>query len=264
MLRALLWLSLLVACIFAVLIPATYLYISASLPQLDTEFDLLRVLRLPIESERRSVAMNHYDKTTEPVTFERPDIVNFPKELVALYITERGCPTYFQSPREEGLAWGKRMFGAVFGMEFDGDGWCEKLFAEILARKVAKNVSDSPSRLQILVAAHKIHRFMKKDGLVAYDLATTATEPGIIGVEAVAKLLFQKKLADMSLAELAEFQLAFPPHGFYNQIKLCGNPILIRQNRDVLLERLAMIGMVAMDKAKLAVQTQLACPSVKR
>jgi hypothetical protein len=258
-LRPLLWMSLMFACMLAVIVPSAYFYTSASLPQLDTEFDLLRVLKQPIESERRSIQMNHYDKTTSPVEFDRPDIANLPRELVAFYITERGCPGYFQSPREEGWAWSKRMFGVFLGMEFEGDGWCEKLFAETIARRAGAKGS-----LEVVVAAHKIHRFLKKDQLVAYDLSTAPMEGGIIGSEAISLKLFHKKLSDLTLAELAEMQLATPPHGYYKQIKACNNPTLIRQNRDVLLERLGLMGMVGMDKMEIARQQPVACASVKR
>ena len=259
MLRPLIWMSMMFVTVMAVVLPAAYFYTAATLPQLDTEFDLLRVLKQPIESERRSMQMNHYDKTTDPVEFPQPDISNLPKELVALYITERGCPGYFQSPREEGWPWAKRMLGVFAGMEFAGDGWCEKLMAETIARRAGAKGS-----MEIIVAAHKIHRFLKKDGLVAYDLATENMEEGVIGVEAISKILFHKKLSDLTLAELAEFQLATPPHGYYNEVKTCGNSQLIRQNRDLLLDRLAGVGMVGTDKAEIAKQQPVTCLSIKR
>jgi Transglycosylase len=258
-LRPLFWMSLMFAAMLAVIIPTAYFYTASSLPQLDTEFDLLRVLKQPIESERRSMQMNKYNKEKDPVEFLRPDIARFPKELVAFYITERGCPTYFQSPREEGWPWTKRMFGVFAGIEPDGDGWCEKVFADNISRRAGAKGS-----LEMVVATHKIHRFLKKDGLVAYDLATTPFEDGVIGVEAAAKFLFQKELNQLSLAELAELQLAIPPHGYFIQVKLCMNPNLLRQNRDILLERLGLAGMTAMDKAEIAKKSPLACPSVKR
>jgi Transglycosylase len=251
--------SMMVAVMLAIIVPSAYFYTSASLPQLDTEFDLLRVLKQPIESERRSKQMNRYDKNKAPVEFARPDIATIPKELVAFYITERGCPSYFQSPREEGAAWAKRMFGSFIGMEFDGDGWCEKIFSDNLARRAGAKGS-----LEVAVASHKIHRFLKKDGLVAYDLATTPAEDGVIGVEDIAKMLFHKNLEELTLAELAELQLAVPPHGYYVQVKLCMNPNLLRQNRDILLERLGLAGMTAMDKAEIAKQAPVACIAVKR
>ena len=41
---------------------------------------------------------------------KRPEFARLPKNLVASYITERGCPTYFQTPREYGWPWAKRQF----------------------------------------------------------------------------------------------------------------------------------------------------------
>ena len=75
-----------------VLIPLIYLYIGTQLPTLDSEFDLERLLRQSIESERKSVQLGQYEKSKEPIVFERPDFARLPKNLVAFYITQRGCP----------------------------------------------------------------------------------------------------------------------------------------------------------------------------
>jgi hypothetical protein len=239
----------------AVLIPCVYLYIGAQLPTLDSEFDLERLLRQSIESERKSVQLGMYEKSKESITFERPDFAKLPKNLVAFYLTERGCPTFFQTPREEGFAWSKRVLLGVINIEpEDSDGWCERVFAINLARRIG-----AKGRLEESVAIYKIHRFLKKDGLIAYDLHSVRAMSGVIGVEAAARELFKKPLTDLSLSELAEFTLAMPPHGYWTQLRACQNPILIKQNRDSILENLRRVALVPDDLARSAQKQPVFC-----
>ena len=201
--------------------------------------------------------MGLYEKSKDPVTWERPEFARLPKNLVALYITERGCPTYFQTPREEGMAWGKRVLLGVIGTEpEDTDGWCERVFALNVARRVG-----AKGALQEAVAIYKIHRFLKKDGLVAYDLHSMRVAVGVIGVEDGSQVLFKRALVDLPLNELAELTLAIPPHGYWDQIYHCQNATLIRQNRDVIIDNLRRVGLVPEDSARSAKREQVACPA---
>lgn len=241
--------------IAVVLIPLIYLYVGAQLPALDSEFDLERLLRQSIESERKSVQLGQYEKSKESIAFERPDFAKLPKNLVAFYITERGCPTFFQTPREEGFAWSKRVLLGVLNIEpDDSDGWCERVFATNLARRVG-----AKGKLEESVAVHKIHRFLKKDGLIAYDLHSVKVDNGIIGVEAASNVLFKKPMGELSLSELAEFTLALPPHGYWNQMRSCTNPILIKQNRDVVIDDLRRVALVPEDLARSAQRQPVFC-----
>jgi hypothetical protein len=238
-----------------VLVPIVYLWVGAGLPTLDSEFDLERLLKQNIESERKSIQLGLYEKSKEPITFDRPDFARLPKNLVAFYITERGCPTYFQTPREEGFMWARRVLVGVFGIEpEDSDGWCEHVFAGQLARRIG-----AKGKLEEAVAMYKIHRFLKKDGLVAYDLHTVKLDTGVIGVEAGAKVLFHKSLGELGLSELAEYALALPPHGYWEQIKDCVNPILIKQNRDVVVDDLRRSSLVPEDLARSAMRQTVSC-----
>ena len=179
---------------------------------------------------------------------------SWPKNLVAAYITERGCSTYFQTPREDGYAWSKRQVLGLFNIEPPGDGWCEQLFASNLAYKVGAKGS-----LEIAVAANKIHRFLKKDTLIAYDLHSVKLASGIIGVEDGAKELFHKPLNELNLAEIAEYALALPPHGYWAQIHHCDNASLIRQSRDLIIDHLQMVSLIPLSEAKNAHDQPVAC-----
>lgn len=237
-----------------VLTPLIYLYTSTKLPQLESEFDLERLLRQSIESERRSTLMGQFDKQKQNIDFKRPDFARLPKNLVAAYITERGCPTYFQSPREDGYPWSKRLFLGLVNVEPSGDGWCEALFGANLAYRVGAKGS-----LELTVATHKIHRFLKKDTLIAYDLHSIRLAPGVIGVEDGARELFKKPLAELNLAEIAEYALALPPNGYWGQMRACQNPTLIRQARDQVVQRLQMVSLIPESEARAAQSQPVAC-----
>src|SRR5689334_13210930 len=154
-LRPFAWIAAFMLALSAVLIPIIYLYIGTQLPTLESEFDLERLLKQSIESERKSVQLGLYDRSREVIAFERPDFAKLPQTLVAFYINERGCPTYFQTPREDGPAWAKRVLLGVINIQVeDPDGWCEWVFAMNLARKIG-----AKGKLEEAVGLYKIHRF---------------------------------------------------------------------------------------------------------
>lgn len=242
------------AAIIVVLTPLVYLWTASKLPQMESEFDLERILRHSIESERRASLMGQFDKAKSPIDFQRPDFARLPKNLVASYITERGCPTYFQTPREDGYPWSKRQVLNLFNIEPNGDGWCEQLFAFNLAYRIG-----AKGTLEATVAANKIHRFLKKDTLIAYDLHSVRLAPGIIGVEDGARELFHKPLAELNLAEIGEYALALPPHGYWTQIRHCDNASLIRQSRDTIIGHLQSVSLIPESEGRNAQAQPVAC-----
>jgi hypothetical protein len=241
--------------------PAAWLYTAATLPNaLESALDVETHLRQSIESERQSVQLTKPASRRDRVTWDRPDFNELPKNLIALYITETGCPTYFQTPREETGAWMKRELSQLaLKRMLDGDGACELIFARRLARRLG---AETP--MQLAVASDRIHRFLQKDELVAFDLHAMQFERGMIGVEAAAQSLMQRPLRELTLAELAEFQLAIPPWDFWEEIKTCQNAPLLRESRDIVLSRLAEAGLVSKDAARAAAAEPVRCLSVKR
>jgi hypothetical protein len=254
-------LALLVVMALGVIIPGAWLYTLSNLPNaIDSALDIEMHLRQSIESERQSVQYSKRPSERESVKWEKPDFGKLPKNLIAFYITETGCPTYFQTPREAGWAWNKRVFIMLAqNRVLDGDGACELIFARRLARRLG-----AQTPMQLAVAADRIHRFLEKDQLVAFDLHAMQFERGVIGVEAASRLLMQKPLGELSLAELAELQLAIPPWGYWEDIKYCKNASLVRESRDTLLSRLAMVGLISEEMAKTAAAQPVRCLSVKR
>lgn len=243
----------LILLIAVLLIPVVYFVVGTRLPDLESEFDLERALKTAIESERMSAQVGLSERT-KAIEWPRPDFGKLPKNLVAFYITERGCPTFFQSPREDGLKWAKRLFGTLVNVEPEGDGYCELVFSWNLAGRAGAKTD-----LQRTVASHKLHRYLRKDSMVAYDLNSLYLDKGVVGVEDGSRALFNKALSDLNLAELAEFALALPPHGYWGQIRNCQNSTLIRQNRDALLQRLQLVGLIPEDAARTAMSQQVAC-----
>jgi hypothetical protein len=252
--KTLLWLVLFLIGLAGVAIPGLYFHAANQLPQLETEFDVEKLLRGSIEGERISLQAGMTERT-RPIAFKRPDFARLPKDLVALYIAQLGCPTYFQTPREEGPKWTWRLFSfAVLGSEPRGDGRCER----VLAMRLAKALSISGS-LELAVAAHRLHSFLQKDQLLAYDLATLYFDRGIVGAEDAAYKLFGQELGTLQLPQLAELALTLPPHYMYGEAIICRNAGLIRQNRDVLLLDLAGYKLVTEERARSAMAQPVVC-----
>ncbi len=245
----------------AIIVPMAWLYTVSTLPNvIDSSLDIETHLRQSIESERHGMRSSLHPGELGTMKWERPDFTRLPKRLVALFITETGCPTFFQTPREDGFPWMKRLAAkAVLGRQLDGDGACELLFSEALARRLGAVTS-----LQVTVASERIHRFLQKDQLVAMNLMSFQFEPGLVGVEDAARELLQKELSEMNDAELAELQLAIPPWGYWSDVKHCVNAALVRQSRDGLLRRLAGEGMMSEEMAKSAAAQPPRCLSVRR
>lgn len=260
-LKALVALVLLTAVALVVILPVVWLYTASTLPNaIESAMDVETHLRQSIESERHGLRLAVHTVRPTSVKWERPDFTRLPKRLVALYITETGCPTYFQTPREDGWPWFKRLLiKTLNGRDLDGDGACELIFARTLARRLGAATS-----LQVTVAAERIHRFLQKDQLVAFNLMSFQFEPGLIGVEEGARVLLQKELSEMNDAELAELQLGIPPWGYWDDVKRCTNAPLLRQSRDGLLRRLADEGLMSEEMAKSAAAQPPRCLSVKR
>jgi len=253
--KSLLWIVLFLLGLAGVVIPLTYLYTASKLPQLESEFDVEKLLKHSIEGERMSLRAGQSEKNPRPITFNRPDFSRLPKDLVALYIRHMECPRYFQTPREDGPAWAWRLFvGATVGTSPPGDGACERL----LAMRIAQTLGIK-GNLALTVAAHRLHSFMQKDQLIAYDLAIQYYERGVVGVEDAAFTLFKKELGELKLAELAELQLALPPFYKYWEIRHCKNPTVLRQERDMLLEDLAGWKLVSEANARSSMAERLAC-----
>lgn len=252
--KVLLWLSFVLLLCAVLVVPALYFYAASQVPQLESEFDIERLLRFDIEGERMSAALGRYARESNGLKFERPELARIPKDLVALYLSQRGCPTYFQTPREVGGRWSWRMFSGVWGNEPPGDGWCERLFSMRLAERIGTD-----GILQLSIAASRIRRFLAKDQLVAYDLSTLRFEHGVVGVEAGAQKLFRRRLDQLQLSELSELALAMPPHNYYPQMVACQNATLIRQNRDYILRGLSRDGLVSPESAKNAQAQPVAC-----
>jgi membrane carboxypeptidase/penicillin-binding protein PbpC len=194
------------------------------------------------------------------VKWSRPESSRFPKRLTALFITETGCPTYFQTPREDGWAWTKRLLAkTIQGRELDGDGACELIFARMLARRLG-----ALSTLEVAVSADRIHKFLEKDQLVGWNLASMQFDRGLVGVEDASIEVLQKPLNELSDAELAELQLAIPPWGYWDDIHQCKNAGLVKDSRDQLIKHLSSQGLISDEMARTAMAQPVRCMQVKR
>ena len=252
--KTLFWLVLFLIGLAGVVMPALYLHAASKLPQLETEFDLEKQLRHSIEGERMSLQAGTFGPK-RPIAYTKPEFSRLPKDLVALYIAQLGCPTYFQTRREDGAKWAWRLFSVVtFGTEPPGDGVCERILATRLAEALGIRGS-----LELAVAANRLHSFLQKDQLIAYDLSTLYFDRGVVGVEDAAFKVFGRELDTLKLQELAELSLTLPPHNMYGDALVCRNASLIRQNRDVLLADLAGFKLVTEERARTAMAQPVIC-----
>lgn len=260
-LRALIWLTVLGAAIVAVVMPVVWIYTGNTLPNaLESAADIELHLRQSIESERLGMQANVHPSQRRPIKWKRPEILDYPKRLVALFINETGCPTYFRTEREEGFPWMKRIFARlVQGRELDGDGSCELNYARLLARRLG-----AKTPLQQAVASDRIHRFLQRDQIVAFNLASMQFEPGLVGVADAARDIMGKELSELSDAEMAELQLAIPPYDYWEDIRQCRNAPMLRGARDTLLRRLEEEGLLSEEATKTAIAQPVRCLSVKR
>lgn len=252
----LLWIVLFLFGLTGVIVPVTYLWTATKIPQLNNEYDLEALMRLAVETERMSIALGLPPKQRGFVTWDKPDLASYPKDYVALYLSQMGCPDYFKSPREDGLPWAWRLMRSTWGNPLDdgAPGACEFLFASRIAETLAIK-----GRLQTAVAVNKLHGFLQKDQLVAYDLSSTYFERGVMGVDQAIAKTMGKKLMDMNLAELAEAALVSPPHYLYDDIKTCTNASLVKRARDSVLNDLVNDELVSEAQATAAQAAPVAC-----
>lgn len=255
--RTIIWIVLFLIGLAGVVLPSIYLYTASQLPQLESEYDLETHLRLSIEGERMSIRSGRYEDEQRSHKFEKPDFTRLPHDLVAVYISQMGCPRFFTTPREDGPRWAWRMVAGLMGGELDGDGWCERYLAIQLAHALGIK-----GELQITVAAHKIHGFLQKDQLIAYTFASMYFDRGVVGVNDAAWELYRKDISKFDLAELAEFTLALPIHGYYQDIKDCKNASITKVNRDHILNTLGNHALVPPDKVSAALKRGVACLQV--
>ncbi len=252
--RAFIWTCLFLLGLSGVVLPGVYLYTASKLPRLESEYDMETLLRMWAEGERMSYRAGQHRRDLRPVKFERPEFAKLPRDLVALYISRAGCPTFFQTPREDGPRWGMRLMRSLMRSGMPGDGECERYMSLRLAAALGIN-----GDLERTVAANKLHAFLQKDQLVAWDLATMHFARGVVGVEDAAWELYRKAPSDMTLAELAELSLSFPIHGYYRDLKDCRKIVVIKQARNTLIERLSRQSLVPPDQVEAALEEPIAC-----
>lgn len=239
-----------------VIVPVWWATAVASLPSLSSEFDLERFLAGRIEGERAAVLPGGRLPDKETIAFRAPELARYPKDMVGLYISGHGCPTYFQSPHEKPLPWTWRLVKyQLFKSEGPpGNESCELQFARHLVWALRIR-----GGLREVIAIHRIRNLLPKGKLVAYDLATQEFDAGVVGLESAAEALYQRRLESLKLDELAELSLALPPNNAYGQLKLCANGSVLRQARDAALVELANQSLVPVDRARQAQAQPLAC-----
>jgi len=240
----------------AVVVPVWWATAVSTLPSLDSEFDLERFLRDRIEGERTASALGGRAPDKAAIAFRAPELSRYPKDMVGLYISGYGCPTYFQSPHEKPTPWFWRLvrYQLLKSEGPPGNEDCEFQFARHLVWAIRIH-----GGLRETIAIHRIRNLLPKGKLVAYDLATSEFDAGVVGLESAAEVLYQRRLESLRLDELAELSLALPPSNAFDQLKLCANASSLRQARDAALVEMANQSLIPVDRAKQAQAQSLAC-----
>jgi hypothetical protein len=254
-LKALFWGMLFVIGLLGLILPIAYWWQSREVPRLEAENDLQKLMKSMVEGERMSLKLGLVVQDKSGITYEPPEMAKIPRDFVAFFIMQIGCPSYFSTPQEQGVPWQRRMFeGEMFDIGFPGDGRCERF----LALSIAEMISVGPG-FPRTIAASKIHGFLQKDQLVAYYLSGTIFDRGVVGVEAATQALFGRSSDQLNLAELAEFSLALPINGWYDDVASCKNPTFIKRERDGQLLLLAKAQLISRERADTARDLPLGC-----
>jgi hypothetical protein len=259
-LRFLLFVVVLLVLAIGVLVPLVWFRAAATLPtSIESASDIETALRQSIESERLSREAPKHVRERESVRWPTPQFAALPKALVDIYTTEQYCPDYLAMPKEVGARWNWRLINALRREGVAGPGRCEFYFARRIATLLRAGTT-----IEEAVMADRIHTFLSKEEVLAYDLASTWFERGVVGVEAASRVLMQRELRELDLAEQAELALAMPPYEMWDLVKLCSNAAMIRQNRDVLLENLLTAKRAEIQEVRSAQAKPLRCLAVKR
>ena len=240
----------------AVIVPVWWAVAVSNLPPLESEFDLERLLRDRIEGERAANWPGGGRPDKAAIAFRAPELTRYPKDVVGLYISNSGCPTFFQSPHEKPMPWLWRLVRYQVNKTEGPPGNADWEFQ--LARHLVWAIRIRGG-LRETIAIHRIRNLLPKGKLVAYDLATIEFDAGVVGLESASESLYHRKLETLRLDELAELSLALPPSNAYDQLKLCANAGSLRQARDAALTDMSNQSLIPVDRAKQAQAQPLAC-----
>lgn len=262
--RALAFLAVIALVILAVAAVVVWQFEKGKLTvQLERTDDVYLFFKSSIESDRRAIESRKAALQRRPVDWPEPQLAKVPKTFVDLYLMSAGCPRFLSGRRVEGLAWNRLLFKAYKGDPWsasDGDGPCEVI---ILARLASRFQPESP--LQRLVLVDLLHRLLTRAQMVAYDLESFQDAAGVVGLEANAQRLIQKPFDErLTLADLAELQLALPPYFLWRELNRCDPPVRLRGLRDNVLDRMAATKLAPREDVEVAQAQPLQCTLVKR
>ncbi len=246
------------ALAFLILFGAAYAFARNRLPPLGTSYDYERQFRSQIEGSRTAINVG-VPVPERPTKFEKPELGAIPKDFVNMYLTEHGCAGYFQSPREDGLVWLRRvLLAAIEAAPPRGSGRCELTFAAHLAGRLGVR-----GAVDLAVAADLVHSALAKDEVLAWEIATAPVDEGIYGAKEAAQVLFKSKLETMTLGQLAELQLALHPYDFFLTILRCQGTQQIRLARDQVLNHLLSAGHISKEQKDTAANEPLLCEKTR-
>lgn len=253
--KVFIWAALVVA-VFGVAVPSTmYFVLLESLPSIVSEHDVELVVKSHVEALRESDRLKHAVPPPDIEPFVRPEVRDFPAQLLDLLPGALGCVEYVRGGSETSARFALRALLAVGGRSLPGDGRCEFLYARALAYQVGAR-----TRMEASALAYRIRSVLGREKLLVYALETYDFDEGIVGLSQYVRVSFNRKLSELSLGQMAQIALAFPPTGEDESARFCLNPPLLKTQRNELLDSMTDVGVVQRDAAALAKSEELLCP----
>jgi hypothetical protein len=185
-----------------VLVPGLYFNAAGNLPSpLESRHQLLTMMRMQVEGERMKRALPLPERERGFVKWPEPDLGRFPRDFVALYLSQFNCPTFLRAPPEPRMAWLGRVLQGTWGSGMEGGqgGRCAYLFASRLVDHL-----DITGRLERAIAIHRVRTLLSHEELVSWDMSSVQLDEGLLGLDQGVEAVYGRPLSGMGLAELAE------------------------------------------------------------
>lgn len=249
------------AVLLSVAMLGAWLWVGSTLPlKVESAHDVESALRHSIESERQGQQAPMHRLERPGIHWQPTALSQLPPRLVASFLVAHDCPRFLQTPKVAGFNWARRIAAELRGAGPPGPGRCDYA----LSRALAHRLSPGDSPFATTVFAHQLHHALTKEQLVAFLLSAVWFEPGLIGLDEAARVLLQRPLEELTLAEQAELALVVPPYSRWYDVKACANQPVLRQSRDLLLENLVAAQVIGPAEAKEAQELPMRCTAVRR
>ncbi len=140
----------------------------------------------------------------------------------------------------------KRTFGAFLQWMMGRDSYGGSTITQQLVKNITGDKDRSPIRkVQEIIRAMNLEKKMSKDQIIEMYMNTIYFGEGCHGVQVAANHYFSKKVSDLTLEECASLAGIVKAPATYNPVKNYENN---KERRDVILNKMAELGMISEDE----------------